>query len=74
MTAEDALEALGHGVDAIWVSNHGGRQLDTLPATIEVLPEVRKEDDAGIGSPNALRIADGSTQQRDQGDQGDQGG
>lgn len=28
------------GVDGVWVSNHGGRQLDTVPATIEVLPEV----------------------------------
>eukprot|EP00752_Nemacystus_decipiens_P018260 g16385.t1 len=40
MTREAAEEALTHGVDAIWVSNHGGRQLDTTPATIEVLPEV----------------------------------
>jgi isopentenyl diphosphate isomerase/L-lactate dehydrogenase-like FMN-dependent dehydrogenase len=29
-----------HGVDAIIISNHGGRQLDTCRATIEVLPEV----------------------------------
>ncbi|CAM9613367.1 unnamed protein product [Ascophyllum nodosum] len=40
MTQEDAREAVKHGADAVWVSNHGGRQLDTLPATIEVLPEV----------------------------------
>lgn len=40
MTADDALIALKHGVDAIWVSNHGARQLDTTPATIEVLPEI----------------------------------
>lgn len=40
LTAEDANEALQHGVDGIWVSNHGGRQLDSLPGTIEVLPEV----------------------------------
>lgn len=40
MTKEEAAEALRHGVDGVWVSNHGGRQLDTLPATIEVLPEV----------------------------------
>lgn len=33
------------GVDAIWVSNHGGRQLDTCPATIEALPAIRKEVD-----------------------------
>ena len=40
MSAEDALRAVDHGVDAIVVSNHGGRQLDGLPAAIEVLPEV----------------------------------
>lgn len=31
-----------HRVDGIWVSNHGARQLDTTPATIEVLPEIVK--------------------------------
>lgn len=41
MTKESAEEALAHGVVAAWVSNHGGRQLDTVPATIEILPEVR---------------------------------
>lgn len=40
MTAEDASEAVRQGVDAVWISNHGARQLDTTPATIEVLPEV----------------------------------
>lgn len=38
--AEDAVEALQHGVDVVYVSNHGGRQLDHGPATIEVLPEI----------------------------------
>jgi 4-hydroxymandelate oxidase len=38
--AEDAKLAVKHGVDGIIVSNHGGRQLDTCRATIEVLPEV----------------------------------
>ncbi|KAM7296709.1 hydroxyacid oxidase 1-like, partial [Ixodes scapularis] len=38
--AEDAKEAISRGASAIFVSNHGGRQLDGLPATIEVLPEV----------------------------------
>mgnify|MGYP002349585051 FL=1 len=28
--------------DAIYISNHGGRQLDTVPATIEVLPSIVK--------------------------------
>ncbi|KAG0418327.1 hypothetical protein HPB47_004966, partial [Ixodes persulcatus] len=40
LTAEDAEEAIKHGVSAILVSNHGGRQLDGLPSTIEALPEV----------------------------------
>ena len=34
---EDADLAVRHGVDALIVSNHGGRQLDTVPATIELL-------------------------------------
>jgi 4-hydroxymandelate oxidase len=40
MTGEDARLAAEHGVDAIVVSNHGGRQLDRTPAPIEVLEEV----------------------------------
>jgi isopentenyl diphosphate isomerase/L-lactate dehydrogenase-like FMN-dependent dehydrogenase len=39
-TAEDAETALGVGVDAIYISNHGGRQLDHGRGSIEVLPEV----------------------------------
>jgi 4-hydroxymandelate oxidase len=40
LTAEDARLALEHGAGGIMVSNHGGRQLDTVPATIDVLPEI----------------------------------
>ena len=40
LSAEDARLAVEHGVDGIIVSNHGGRQLDGVPATIEVLPEI----------------------------------
>jgi (S)-2-hydroxy-acid oxidase len=40
LTAEDAMAAVRNGVDGIWVSNHGARQLDTTPSTIEVLPEI----------------------------------
>ena len=40
LTAEDALIAMDHGVDGIVVSNHGARQLDRVPATIDVLGEV----------------------------------
>jgi len=37
MSKEDALLGVKHGVDGIWVSNHGARQLDTVPAGVEVL-------------------------------------
>ncbi|NXX27400.1 HAOX2 oxidase, partial [Nicator chloris] len=40
LTREDAELAVRHGVQAIIVSNHGGRQLDEGPATIEALVEV----------------------------------
>ena len=40
MTAEDARLAVEHGVDAIVVSNHGARQLDRVPAAVDVLAEV----------------------------------
>ncbi|MSP49541.1 MAG: alpha-hydroxy-acid oxidizing protein [Alphaproteobacteria bacterium] len=39
-TAEDARIALDHGVDWIYVSNHGGRQLDHGRGTMEILPEI----------------------------------
>ena len=39
-TAEDAELALEHGVDVLWVSNHGGRQLDHAAGSLDVLPEV----------------------------------
>jgi L-lactate dehydrogenase (cytochrome) len=40
LDAEDAKLAVQHGVDAIVVSNHGGRQLDGAPSTISALPSV----------------------------------
>jgi isopentenyl diphosphate isomerase/L-lactate dehydrogenase-like FMN-dependent dehydrogenase len=39
-TAEDAHLAVKHGVDVIYVSNHGGRQLDHGRGAIDLLPEV----------------------------------
>ena len=42
MTVEDALMAVEAGVDAIVVSNHGGRVLDCTPGVAEVLPEIAK--------------------------------
>ena len=40
MTAEDAALAADHGVAGIVVSNHGGRQLDSAPGTLDVLPDI----------------------------------
>ena len=40
LTAEDAERAVASGLNGVIVSNHGGRTLDTLPATIEALPRV----------------------------------
>jgi isopentenyl diphosphate isomerase/L-lactate dehydrogenase-like FMN-dependent dehydrogenase len=40
VTAEDAETAVEHGAAAVVVSNHGGRQLDGAPATLDALPEV----------------------------------
>jgi isopentenyl diphosphate isomerase/L-lactate dehydrogenase-like FMN-dependent dehydrogenase len=39
-TAEDAALACEHGVDVVYVSNHGGRQLDQGRGSLDVLPEV----------------------------------
>src|SRR5688572_3975882 len=40
-TPESALEVMQRGADGVVVSNHGGRQLDRTPATLDVLPEIR---------------------------------
>jgi isopentenyl diphosphate isomerase/L-lactate dehydrogenase-like FMN-dependent dehydrogenase len=40
LTREDATLAVEHGADAVWVSNHGGRQLDGVAAGLDALPEV----------------------------------
>ncbi|EMC99551.1 hypothetical protein BAUCODRAFT_29908 [Baudoinia panamericana UAMH 10762] len=58
LTAEDTLKAIEMGCDGIIVSNHGGRQLDGVPATIDALPEcveaaagrIRIHVDGGIRS------------------------
>ncbi len=51
---DDAREALKRGAVGLIVSNHGGRTLDTVPATAELLPRLR----AGLG-PDALLLVDG---------------
>ena len=37
---DDAMKALGYGIDGIVVSNHGGRNMDSAAATLDVLPEI----------------------------------
>ena len=43
LSAEDAKRSVDHGAAAVVVSNHGGRQLDGVPASLQVLPEVVEE-------------------------------
>lgn len=54
LRADDAIRAVDAGCDGIWVSNHGGRQLDTSVAAIHVLPEIA----AAVGD-RALLVVDG---------------
>ena len=54
-TAEDAQMALDHGVEGIYISNHGGRQLDFGRGSIDVLPEV-----VAIAKGKATIFVDGS--------------
>jgi len=51
---DDAREGLARGVAGFIVSNHGGRALDTLPATAELLPAMRQ----GLG-PDVTLLVDG---------------
>jgi L-lactate dehydrogenase (cytochrome) len=44
----DARELQAAGIDALWISNHAGRQFDAAPATIEVLPEIRATTDLPV--------------------------
>jgi len=45
MRPEDAQRLTSAGVDALWLSNHAGRQFDASPATIEALPAIRAVTD-----------------------------
>lgn len=56
-TGEDAALAVEHGVDVVWVSNHGGRNLDHGRGTIDVLPEVVE----AVGGRAAI-VLDGGVQ------------
>ncbi|HEU0167136.1 MAG TPA: alpha-hydroxy acid oxidase, partial [Chloroflexota bacterium] len=42
MTAEDAVKSLDMGASFVWISNHGGRQLDDGRATVDALPEIAR--------------------------------
>ncbi|MBC8068340.1 MAG: alpha-hydroxy-acid oxidizing protein, partial [Deltaproteobacteria bacterium] len=55
--ADDAVRAVEHGAAGIVVSNHGGRQLDASPATIEVLPRIA--DALAARDPSCLVLLDG---------------
>ena len=54
LRADDALRAIDAGCDGVWVSNHGGRQLDTAITSAEALSEI----EAAVGE-RALLVADG---------------
>jgi 4-hydroxymandelate oxidase len=54
LRADDAVRAAEAGCDGIWVSNHGGRQLDTSIATADALPEIVE----AVGG-RALIVVDG---------------
>jgi L-lactate dehydrogenase (cytochrome) len=57
LCAEDAKRSLDHGADAVVVSNHGGRQLDGVPASLQVLPEIVEEvkDQAEVMMDSGIR-------------------
>jgi len=55
MHPEDAARAVDAGVDGVWISNHGGRQLDRAPAPIDMLPAIR----AAVGGRTTLMIDGG---------------
>lgn len=47
-TAGDARRAVDHGASAVWISNHGGRQIDTSVPVLDLVPEIREAVGAGI--------------------------
>jgi glycolate oxidase len=56
-TAEDAALAVEHGVDVIWATNHGGRQIDHAQGTLDTLPEI-----VAAANGKARVIMDGGVQ------------
>ncbi|XP_001649576.2 peroxisomal (S)-2-hydroxy-acid oxidase GLO3 [Aedes aegypti] len=61
LTQEDAVIAADMGVQGIWVSNHGARQLDSVPASIEALPEIVK----AVGNRTTIVMDGGVTEGTD---------
>jgi L-lactate dehydrogenase (cytochrome) len=57
----DAKKVMSYGIDGVVVSNHGGRQLDRTPATLDVLADVR----AAVGSDAVVLIDGGITNGQD---------
>jgi (S)-mandelate dehydrogenase len=55
LTVEDARLAEQHGADGVWVSNHGGRQLDGAPASLTALPQIA----AAVGSRLTIMVDSG---------------
>jgi L-lactate dehydrogenase (cytochrome) len=53
--SEDAVRIRDAGVDAVYVSNHGGRQLDSAPPAIQMLPQIR----AAVGADYPLLFDSG---------------
>lgn len=45
---DDARRSVDNGADAVWVSNHGGRQLEASPASISCLPAIATEIDGAV--------------------------
>ena len=68
----DAAKALAMGIEGIWVSNHGGRQIEALPPPIDVLPAIAAETgsratlimDSGIRSGTDVIRASRSARRR----------
>lgn len=61
LNGQDAKRVMAAGADGVVVSNHGGRQLDRTPATLDVLPEVR----AAVGPEATVLIDSGITHGQD---------
>jgi len=55
LSSEDSVKARNMGCDAVIISNHGGRQLESLPAPIDIISEIR----AAVGPKYPLILDSG---------------